>query len=76
MVCVLYGRNKSTSAKFERGLKMDDIIKVKKETNEMRILREFVEEYSPIHRGQTQDFSYDELFAIVSEIVDTHYERD
>ncbi len=37
-------------------------------TNEMRVLQEFVEEFSPIHQGQTKDMCYDELFAVVAEV--------
>lgn len=45
---------------------------MKKQTNEMRILREFVEEFSPIHQGLTKEMNYDELFDVVAEIVKTH----
>jgi len=44
-------------------------------SNEMKILKEFVEEFSPIYQGQVDDFSYDELFEVVEDIVDEHYER-
>jgi len=40
--------------------------------NEIRILREFVEEFSPIHQGQINDLSYSQLFEIVAEIVTEH----
>ena len=43
-------------------------------SEEMRILREFVEEFSPLHRGETKDMTYDMLFDVVSDIVDSHYE--
>ncbi len=42
---------------------------------EMELLKAFVEEFSPIHQGQTEDLTYNELFAIISEIVDSHYMR-
>ena len=45
-----------------------------KTTNEIRVLRDFVEEFSPIHQGQAKDFTYDELFSIVGDIVEAHYE--
>ena len=38
--------------------------------NEIRILREFVEEFSPIHQGQVNNLSYHQLFDIVAEIVE------
>ncbi len=44
-------------------------------SDEMKILRAFVEEFSPIHQGQTQDMSYADLFDVVDMIVDSHYER-
>jgi len=43
-------------------------------SDEMRILREFVEEFSPIHQGQTEELSYEELFDIVAEVVEAHKE--
>lgn len=43
-------------------------------SNEMKVLRKFVEEFSPIHQGNTECLSYDELFSIVAEIVETHNE--
>ena len=48
-----------------------------KQSNEMQILRAFVEEFSPIHAGQghIKDFTYDELFDIVSEIVESHISK-
>ena len=42
------------------------------DTNEMRILREFVEEFSPISDG-VDEMTYDELFDVVSNIVKSHY---
>lgn len=47
-----------------------------KETNERRVLREFVEEFSPVGRGFTQGYTYNDLFEIISDIVDIHYGRD
>ena len=46
----------------------------KMESNEMKVLRAFVEEFSPLHQGETKGMSYDQLFSIVSDIVDSHYE--
>jgi len=44
------------------------------ESKEMKVLRAFVEEFSPFHQGLTKDMSYDELFDIVSDIVESHYD--
>ena len=44
-----------------------------KETNEMKVLRAFVEEFSPLHEGETKDMSYNDLFEVVADIVDSHY---
>lgn len=44
-------------------------------TEEMKILKAFVEEFSPIHKGQVDDFSYNELFEVIEDIVDVHYKR-
>jgi hypothetical protein len=44
------------------------------ETNEMRVLREFVAEFSPFHQTLVQKMEYDELFEVVKDIVETHYE--
>ena len=41
-------------------------------TNEIKVLREFVKEFSPIHGGLTDQFTYNELFTIISEIVEAH----
>ena len=54
---------------------LEQIIQREKTSNEMNILREFVEEFSPIHVGQVGDFTYDELFDVVADIMDTHYAR-
>ena len=47
-----------------------------KETNEMKVLRAFVEEFSPLHEGETKDMSYNDLFEVVADIVDSHYNYD
>ena len=44
-----------------------------RETNEMKVLRAFVEEFSPLHEGETKDMSYNDLFEVVADIVDSHY---
>jgi hypothetical protein len=41
---------------------------------EIEILREFVEEFAPFYQGQTENLTYNELFSIVAEIVETHKE--
>jgi len=43
-------------------------------SNGMRVLREFVEEFSPIHAGFIDELTYEELFDIVAEVVESHYE--
>ena len=40
----------------------------------MRVLREFVAEFSPFHQTLVQKMEYDELFEVVKDIVETHYE--
>ena len=45
-------------------------------SKEIEILKEFVEEFSPLHTGQTQNLTYDELFTIVTTIVNTHNGRE
>lgn len=64
-------------AHWETTLKeIDDVLwSIPEQTNEMRVLQELVEEFSPIHQGQTTDYTYDELFDIVAEIVKTHNEE-
>jgi len=54
----------------------------KKVTNEMKVLREFVKEFSPFHNGLdheekeiTDTMNYDELFDVVEDIVNAHYEE-
>lgn len=37
--------------------------------NEIRVLKEFVNEFSPLHQGQTERMSYTELFDIVEKVV-------
>ena len=46
------------------------------ESNEMRILREFVEEFSPLHAEFASELTYDERFDIVSDVVESHYEEE
>ena len=46
------------------------------ESNEMRILREFIEEFSPLHAGIVYELTYDERFDIVSDVVESHYEEE
>jgi len=43
--------------------------------NEMEVLMDFVEEFSPIYAGFVKEMTYDELFDIVDNIVDEHYQR-
>ena len=44
--------------------------------NEMRVLKEFVMEFSPFHNKDiVNDMSYSELFDVVKEIVETHNEE-
>ena len=47
-----------------------------KETNEMKVLRAFVEEFSPLHEGETKYMSYNDLFEVVADIVDSHYDDE
>ena len=47
-----------------------------KETNEIIVLRAFVEEFSPLHQGETKDMSYNDLFEVVADIVDSHYDDE
>ena len=47
-----------------------------KETNEMKVLRAFVEEFSPLYEGETKDMSYNDLFEVVADIVDSHYDDE
>lgn len=44
------------------------------ESNEMRILREFVEEFSPLHAEFAHKLTYDELFFIVGQVYESHLE--
>ena len=46
------------------------------ESNEMRILREFVEEFSPLHAEFAHELTYDELFEIVGQVYESHCEGD
>ena len=45
-------------------------------TNEMKVLRAFVEEFSPLHEGETKGMSYNDLFEVVADIVDSHYDDE
>lgn len=45
------------------------------ESNEMRILREFVEEFSPLHAEFAHTLTYDELFEIVGQVYESHIEE-
>jgi len=47
--------------------------KMSEETHEMKVLRAFVEVFSPIHQGQTEGMDFDELFDIVRQIIESHY---
>ena len=48
-----------------------------KESNEMRILREFVVEFSPFYSYEiANEMNYDELFVVVGEIVESHNKGD
>ena len=47
-----------------------------KETNEIKVLRAFVEEFSPLHKDETKDMSYNDLFEVVADIVDSHYDDE
>jgi hypothetical protein len=39
-------------------------------TNEMRILREFIQEFSPLHAEGVEDLTYHELTDIVKEVAE------
>ena len=39
-------------------------------TNEMKVLREFVQEFHPYYATMVNDFTYDELISIVKEIAE------
>ena len=42
-----------------------------KQSNEMRVLREFVEEFSPLHdMVTTEDYTYEDLTEIVIDVAD------
>lgn len=56
---------------------INDVLEsIPEQTNEMRVLREFVEEFSPVHQTLVEKMDYDELFGVVRDIVGTHYEED
>ena len=46
------------------------------ESNEIRILREFVEEFSPLHAEFAHELTYDELFEIAGQVYESHCEGD
>ena len=44
---------------------------MKSETNEIKVLRGFIEEFSPFYNMKsTEDFTYDDLIGIVKDIVE------
>ena len=52
------------------------------ESNEMKILKAFVYEFSPFHDGETKEgikivntMNWEELWNVVDEIVDSHFDR-
>jgi len=45
-------------------------------TNEMKVLREFVKEFSPVHQMRTDEMSYYELFVVVEQVVGSHKDLD
>ena len=45
------------------------------ETNEMKVLRKFVKEFSPIHSTFVNELTYDELFEIVGQVYQSHLKR-
>jgi len=43
-------------------------------TNEMKVLVEFVREFSPAHQIDVENMTYSELFEVVQQVVDSHNE--
>ena len=42
-------------------------------STELKVLRGFAGEFSPLHQTMVNDMSYSELFDIAKEIVEAHY---
>ena len=54
---------------------LEQIIQREKTNHEMNVLRDFVSEFSPMNQREVNEYSYEELFDVVNEIVFSHYNR-
>ena len=52
---------------------LEQIIQREKTNHEMNVLRDFVSEFSPMNQREVNEYSYEELFDVVNEIVFSHY---
>jgi hypothetical protein len=44
-------------------------------TPDIEVLRTFVKEFSPIHQTEADNMSYEELWAVVKECVESHEDK-